>query len=56
MVDEAVSDNPPISIHGKSCELHTCRRHIQRDEKSKLKGDGFGFLEKGIDCTQVFAF
>ena len=39
----------------KDVKLHTCCRHIQCDEeKSKLKGHGFGFLEKGIDCTQSF--
>ena len=33
---------------------HTCSRHIWCDEKNTKKGDGFEFLEKGTNCTQVF--
>ena len=33
---------------------HTCNFHIWCDRRSKLKGHGFGFLEKGTNCTQVY--
>ena len=31
----------------------TCSRHIRCDGKSKLKGHGCGFLEKGTTFTRV---
>jgi hypothetical protein len=37
----------------KSQRNHTSSRHIWRDGTSKLKGHGFGFLEKSTNCTQV---
>ena len=35
-------------------KVHTCHLHIGRDGKSKSNGHGFGFFEKGANCTQVF--
>ena len=40
----------------KAMKFHICGSHICCDGKNKLNSHGFGFLEKGIDCTQVFAF
>ena len=57
-VDIPISDihlTPTPSYHIESPTVtrnHTCSLHIRRDEKSKLKGHKFGFLEKGTNRTQ----
>ena len=44
---------PPPLPHFWYIESTKAVKFIQHDGKSKLKGHKFGFLEKGIDCTQV---
>ena len=42
-----------FAMMGKALKNYTCSFHIRLDGISKLKEHGFGFLEKGIDCTEV---
>jgi hypothetical protein len=54
MVDIPVSDNPRSQYMGKVASFTHVAVTFNMTKKSKLKGHGFGFLEKGIECTQSF--